>query len=84
MFELGYSVQAIVGLRDLGEENVRFLAPGAHEFLKVRNALEYGVCTGGSDKPTDTHQLRPMFERGAEESDEGVARWRDLQRVEVW
>ena len=62
----GYCIHAIVGLEDPREENVRFLAPSAHELLKVRQALKYGMCTGGSDELANTMILRTGFERVAE------------------
>jgi hypothetical protein len=60
-----------------------FLSPSAHEFPKVRKALKYGMCTRGSDELANTSILGAVFESGAEESNEGEAGWRDLQRVEV-
>jgi len=79
--ERGYGVCAIVGLKDLREENMRFLAPSAHKFLEVRKGLEYGMNTRGSDELANTRTLRAGFESSAEEGDEGEARRRDLQRV---
>jgi len=79
--ERSFGVLAIVGLEDLREENVGFLAPSAHEFLKVRKALEYGMNSGWSDELANTGTLEAGFESGAEQGDEGETRWRDLQRV---
>jgi len=81
ILERGYGVRAIVGLKDLREENMRFLAPGAHKFLEVRKGLKYGMNAGGSDELADARTLRAGFESGTEQGDEGEARRRDLQRV---
>jgi hypothetical protein len=70
-------------LENPGEENMGFLAPGAHELLKVRQALKYGVGAGRGNELANAAILRPVLERGAEEGDEGEVSGRDLQRVEV-
>lgn len=62
---------------------MRFLAPSAHELLKVRQALKHGVGAGRSDELANGPILRTVLESGAEEGDEGEARRGDLQRVEV-
>lgn len=64
--ERGYGIRAVVGLEDPREENMRFLAPSAYEFLKVRKALEYGMYTGGSDELANAPILRTSFESGTE------------------
>jgi hypothetical protein len=64
--ERGFGVHAIVGLEDPREEEVRFLAPSAHEFLEVWKTLKYGMGAGGSDELANGRVLGTVFERGAE------------------
>lgn len=64
--ERGFGVRAIVGLVYLREEEVRFLAPSAHEFLEVRKTLKNGMGAGGSDELANGWVLGTVFERGVE------------------
>ena len=64
--ERGYGFRAVIGLKDLREENLRLLAPSAHKFLEVRKGLEYGMNAGGSDELAGARTLRTGFESGAE------------------